>query len=141
IGTEVRIFAYFQNLALIACFLGFGLGCYSSDKRKSLLPSLGAMIALLVLVQAPVSLWRLFLLGLSNLLSLSPDAALWGHIYQLGTETKILLFVASIVAVAAFLILLVLVMMPLGQLVGYLLDRAPNPINSYSVNLLGSVAG
>ena len=46
-------------------------------------------------------------LGLSNLLSLSPDAALWGHIYQLGTETKILLFVASIVAVAAFLILLV----------------------------------
>src|SRR5215471_18544189 len=35
IGTEVRIFAFFQNLALIACFLGFGLGCYWAPRMKS----------------------------------------------------------------------------------------------------------
>ena len=26
LSAEVRIFAYFKNLILIACFLGFGLG-------------------------------------------------------------------------------------------------------------------
>ncbi|HKU25226.1 MAG TPA: hypothetical protein VJQ54_07115, partial [Candidatus Sulfotelmatobacter sp.] len=32
VGTEVRIFAYVQNLALIACFLGFGVGCYQTER-------------------------------------------------------------------------------------------------------------
>jgi hypothetical protein len=27
IAVEVRIFAYFKNLALLLCFVGFGLGC------------------------------------------------------------------------------------------------------------------
>ena len=27
ISVEVRVFAYFKNLALLLCFLGFGLGC------------------------------------------------------------------------------------------------------------------
>ena len=27
LGTEVRIFAYVKNLALLVAFLGFGLGC------------------------------------------------------------------------------------------------------------------
>ncbi|HEV2386243.1 MAG TPA: hypothetical protein VGS20_03210, partial [Candidatus Acidoferrales bacterium] len=31
-GTEVGVFAYFQNLTLIACFLGFGLGCYKAGQ-------------------------------------------------------------------------------------------------------------
>jgi len=28
ISSEIRIFAYFKNFVLVACFLGFGLGCY-----------------------------------------------------------------------------------------------------------------
>src|SRR5579864_740901 len=35
ISSEIRIFAYFKNFVLIACFLGFGLGCYLSRDRKS----------------------------------------------------------------------------------------------------------
>ena len=27
LGTEVRVFAYVKNLALLVAFLGFGLGC------------------------------------------------------------------------------------------------------------------
>ncbi len=141
LGTEVRIFAFFQNLALIACFLGFGLGCYWSDRRKTSLFSLAAMTALIILVQAPIGLWQLFLTGLSNLLSLSRDASLWGYAYPLGRQTEILLFAASVTTIAAFLILLVVLMVPLGQYVGYYLDIARNPITAYSVNLLGSVAG
>ena len=144
IGTEVRIFAFFQNLALIACFLGFGLGCYWSGRRKSLLLSVAAIIALIILVQIPIDRWKLFLLTLSTMLSVSRDTALWGilrPLNELGPDAIPLLFLASVVTVAAFLILLVLVMVPLGQWVGYLLDGAQKPITAYSVNLLGSIAG
>ena len=54
IGTEVRVFAYFQNLSLIACFLGFGLGCYWSRRHKSLVFSLCAIVALVILAEAPL---------------------------------------------------------------------------------------
>ena len=27
LATEIRIFAYFKNLPLMAAFLGFGIGC------------------------------------------------------------------------------------------------------------------
>lgn len=141
IGTEVRIFAFFQNLALIACFLGFGLGCYWSERRKTVLLSLTAMAALVLLVEAPVKLWKVFLSLLSNQLSLSPDAAMWGFRITFSPETALLLFIASSIVVTVFLLLLVLVTVPLGQWVGFYLDRARNPISGYSINLLGSVAG
>src|SRR6266568_1960198 len=35
ISSEIRIFAYFKNFVLVACFLGFGLGCYLSRRRPS----------------------------------------------------------------------------------------------------------
>src|SRR5207248_7204015 len=81
IGTEVRIFAYFQNLALITCFLGFGLGCYWSGRRKSLLLSLVSLTLLVCLVQAPSETWQRFLRLLSNQLSISPDVTQWGSLY------------------------------------------------------------
>lgn len=141
IGTEVRIFAYIQNLALIGCFLGFGLGCYWAARPKNLLISLAAITALVVLVQAPLEIWQTFLMHLSNQLSISPDAAQWGLLYEHPARTVVLLVVASVVAMVGFLLLLVLVMVPLGQWVGYNLDAAVNPIHAYTINLLGSVAG
>src|SRR5579864_790805 len=79
IGTEVRVFAYFQNLALIACFLGFGLGCYWAKHHKSLVFSLFAIVGLVILPEAPLQPWQNFLVALSNRLSLSADAAMWGY--------------------------------------------------------------
>jgi len=147
IGTEVRVFAYFQNLALIACFLGFGLGCYWAKRRKSVLLSLLAMMALVALVQLQVSFgpWKGLLDKLTTLLSLSPDAALWGTRYvdpnMNGLGASLLLGWSSVLVLFCFLSLLVAVMIPLGQWVGSCLDAAPNAINAYSENLLGSVAG
>ena len=115
IGTEVRVFAYFQNLALIACFLGFGLGCYWCGRRRSLPLSLAAMAALVFLVEFPLYPWQKFLTLLSALLSLSPDAALWSFTPTYGETTLLLLFAGSVVAAAVFLTLLVVAMIPLGQ--------------------------
>lgn len=43
--------------------------------------------------------------------------------------------------VAILLLLLIAVMIPIGQWVGFCLDSARNPVAAYSLNLLGSVAG
>src|SRR5580658_8216434 len=37
VSSEVRIFAYYKNFVLIACFLGFGLGGYLSKRPVNLL--------------------------------------------------------------------------------------------------------
>src|SRR5271169_4392512 len=83
IGTEVRIFAFFQNLSLIACFLGFGVGCFNTKQRGSLLPSLAAITGLVVLINLPFQVWRNVLTMMSSALSLAPDAALWGDYVKL----------------------------------------------------------
>src|SRR5271154_130869 len=42
ISTEIRIFAYLQNTVLVVCFLGLGMGCFTSREpirfRRLLLP-------------------------------------------------------------------------------------------------------
>ena len=34
LSTEVRVFAYVNNLMLLTCFLGIGIGCYSPDVHR-----------------------------------------------------------------------------------------------------------
>src|ERR1700683_2235322 len=35
LASEVRIFAYFKNFALLAAFLGFGIGCLLARRRRN----------------------------------------------------------------------------------------------------------
>jgi spermidine synthase len=140
ISTEVRVFAFFQNLALIACFLGFGLGCYRSNDRGSLLP-LVATCVLIVTVNLPLQPWRVALQNLSAFLTMSPDAALWGPDITLTPTRFWIHFAVSASLLACFLLLLVISMVPLGRWVGYYLDGARDAVSAYSVNLAGSIAG
>jgi SAM-dependent methyltransferase len=144
VSTEVRIFAYFQNLALIACFLGFGIGCFYAQQRRSVVLSLFAMMALvgLVQLQGACNLWKGLVNSLTSILSISPDFIMWGGVFtNAGPETRVLLTWTAILVVICLLILLMSVMIPPGQWVGYYLDVAPDPVSAYSANLLGSVAG
>jgi spermidine synthase len=140
LGTEVKIFAFFQNLSLMVCFLGFGVGCFSSRKRGSLLPSLAAATALVVAVNLPFRDWHEFLRMMSSILAFSPDASLWGT-FQFHQSTYYPLLAVSLAIVAGFLMLIAIAMIPLGRWVGHYLETAPNTVAAYSVNLLGSLAG
>src|SRR5213593_154902 len=53
ISSEVRIFAYFKNFVLIACFLGFGLGCYLCQRKINLLATLAPLVTLAGFVKLP----------------------------------------------------------------------------------------
>lgn len=141
IGTEIRVFAYFQNLALIACFLGFGLGCYRAGKTKKGLFDAGAAAFLIILAELPVPSWKQILEGVSSGLSYSNDAQLWSAFAKAPGESALISFVGSAVFVTGFIFLVVSVMIPLGQWVGTYLDAAKNPVSAYTYNLAGSLAG
>lgn len=141
IGTEVRIFAFFQNLGLIACFLGFGLGCYRASERVDLLGALRALTILAAMVSFPLTIWQNLLTGISDSLAMSPDAALWGSGINIFGDERVRGFILSCAILSLFIILLTIVMVPFGQLVAGYMNSARNVIRAYSINLIGSIIG
>src|SRR6266852_238670 len=53
IAVEVHVFAYFKNLALLLCFVGFGLGCALAEKKPQWIGALTAFLGLPLLVRLP----------------------------------------------------------------------------------------
>ena len=53
VSSEIRIFAYFKNFVLVACFFGFGLGCYFSKRRVNLIALFLPLLSLCLLIELP----------------------------------------------------------------------------------------
>src|SRR3981081_3877958 len=53
IAVEIRVFAYFKNLALLLCFVGFGLGCALARRAMRWPASVKALLGLLLVVRLP----------------------------------------------------------------------------------------
>src|SRR5437660_12325304 len=65
IAVEIRVFAYFKNLALLLlCFVGFGLGCALARQTIRWPVSVKALMGLLLVVRMPwhtaEELWKAF---------------------------------------------------------------------------------
>ncbi len=146
IGTEVRLFAFVQNLALVTCFLGFGIGCLQSgNKSQPLTNSLFYICMINILISItylpiPGAKWAAAN-WFSEFLALSSDSALWSFAADLPKLTVAALSVLCLVAMTAFLWLIAATMMPFGRLIGECFDASPNPLRAYTVNLLGSLLG
>jgi spermidine synthase len=138
VGTEFRLFAYFQNLTLIACFLGFGYGCFRATKRPVQLFDYAALCVLAILIDLPWRGWAGILELMGAGLSLSPDVSIW---HDVAGQVSWAGFTVSAMFVAGVLLLLIATMIPLGTWVGRFLEDAPNTITAYSINLFGSLAG
>ena len=135
LSTEVRIFAYAKNLALLLCFLGFGVGCALAAKRVYWWRSIQAILAVILLVRNP---WapRLFE-GLSQTLGAGQDIAIWST----GTIRNWPNILLDAVIVGLLFFFLTTIFIPLGQLVSQELDSAPDRLRAYSWNLGASLFG
>jgi spermidine synthase len=139
IGTEVRIFAYLQNTVLVVCFLGLGLGLFTSQQPNTLRQTLIPLALLVLLLAIPLS--RRALGYSSELLSVLGDPVIWG---ELGAANlwKTVLYVTSGLAITAFVLILVLdTFVPIGRFLGRLIDDHPRIIAAYSANVAGSLLG
>jgi spermidine synthase len=138
ISVEVWIFAYFKNLALLLCFLGFGVGCALAARDIRWASSIKAFLGLLLLVRIP---WgdRGLLESVSMALGSTRDVGVWGT--PAPEAIGWLSFVAAIGVAACIFVLIALIFIPLGQVVGAQIDQASSSLHAYSLNLLGSLIG
>ncbi len=139
IGTEIRIFAYLQNTILVACFLGLGLGMFTSSKpiviKRSLLP-LTVFLILMAIPEARSALGRT-----SEMLSSLGDLVIWYNVAPSDLSARILFVVIGLILTYGVLILIVDIFVQIGRILGRLIDIHPNPIWAYSVNIFGSIFG
>lgn len=132
ISTEVRIFAYVGNLVLLACFLGIGVGCFFSRKKENLLITIGVLLLTVLAVRSEP--FR----HITDMLSGFSDSVIW---YQ-AIRTRNFVPALQGTALTLFMFLMILIgFIPIGQILGRLLDEHPNIIEGYSVNVGASLIG
>ena len=136
IAVEVRVFAYFKNLALLLCFVGFGLGCALARQTVRWLTGIAAFLALLLIVRLPIQNGK-WLEGISKSLGAASDVEIWAT----GNSWHWAQFLGGALIASLLFLLIVWVFVPLGQTVSRQMDRAPSSLSAYSWNLLGSLAG
>ena len=136
VATEIRVFAYVKNLALLLCFLGFGLGCALARQRPRWQTAATALLGLIVIVRLP---WRgpQIMESLSQYLGAAQDIEIWAtHTAHDSTGFLLAVFVTVIL-----LLLITYIFIPIGQTVSRQIELAPRPLYGYSWNLAGSLAG
>jgi Spermine/spermidine synthase domain len=138
VSSEIRVFAYFKNFVLVACFLGFGLGCCLCRRRIHLLVMVLPLMLLAVILKPTMSPLHGVLRALPELLGAGSNVHIWGVAAAPTSWPGLLLALALIVPLFA---LIALIFVPCGQLVGRYLEAASNGVTAYTVNVLASLAG
>jgi spermidine synthase len=132
ISTEIRIFAYFSNLVLLACFLGIGIGCYFSNKKANVLFSIGVLAFIALATQSHA------MIKITSMLSGFSDSVMWYNAAK--SITLVQALQGGVLTIFMFLMILA-AFIPLGQILGEALDGHHNIVIGYSVNILGSLVG
>ena len=139
LSSEVRIFAYFKNLPLMAAFLGFGIG-FSLPERQDLFvrwfPRLVCCLSILIAGAAG--------LGITHVIFVDPrQYFLLGSGFGDHDPQFVESFLKTAKAILVIVGLFFLVMMTFATLatkLGQLLNQE-KPLRGYSTNVLGSLVG
>lgn len=122
----IRLLSYFSNFILLASFLGIGLGCLLAPARVRL-------FAWFPFLQAIV-------IGAVNYFRLEVSVAQSGSIYfSSGTTAKVVVVESTMLLPLLFVVVAAL-FTTLAQRMGREMAALP-PLRSYTINLLGSLAG
>jgi SAM-dependent methyltransferase len=135
LASDIRMFAYFKNLPLLAAFLGLGLGCARTRQRPfELVPLLCFAFAAVVAFSGPLGLTHVYIPQQDDFKFFS-DAS--GRELQHPVPFLVAKF---FVVVVGMFFLVVELFAALGTRLGTLFDTLP-PTRAYSFNLVASLAG
>ena len=140
-SSEVRIFAFLKNYMLVSCFLGFGLGCFLCRKRINLIAMAAPLLSLVFLIQVPWQPMRALISALPSYLGVASEVNSMGIPAVQFSGLALVALGAAIAITVPLFILNAMIFVPLGQIVGGYLEKAPHGIFAYSVNILGSLGG
>ncbi len=139
LSSEIRIFAYYKNFVLIACFLGFGLGCALCRRRVNPIATAVPILFFTLLVAAPIPGMHDAVVNLSTLIGMTSQVQIWE--IAVPDSFSYTALAAAIVAVAPLFACIVFTFVPIGQVVGAMLENAPRGALGYTVNIAGSLTG
>ncbi len=141
ISSEIRIFAFFKNFILIACFFGFGLGCYLCRKRINLLASMLPLLFLAMLIELPIRPLRSLVSSLPAMIGATSEVNMWGVPSVPTNWLSLTLLALAVILLIPLFALMAFAFVPVGQMIGWYLERASNGILAYTVNVVGSLLG
>jgi len=142
LSTEVRVFAYLKNLALIASFFGIGLGMILQSPPKALRRHFHWLAAALFLLIAYATFLKLTFLPIPTfdyrmfMDTLNAPTGAW----YLTFFWDIFMLLIYLLAVTSIMYLVVAFFTVIGGLVGENLKQKRS-LQGYGVNLLGSLFG
>ncbi len=134
LSTEIRVFAYLQNLPLIASFLGIGLGMILGRPPKVLKQAFPFVAATLFLLIAYAPRLRLTHIPFPGV-----DYMIWGGLKDVDL-TPLAFALRYFGVILGVIALVVMFFVVLGGIVGEQLASLP-PLPGYGTNLAGSLAG
>ena len=141
VSSEIPVYAYLKNFVLIACFLGFGLGCHLCRRRANLLALLAPLLGVTVIVAAPWPALAMLTKNLQVFVGGLAEVETWG-LATLPKTWQAWEGVLTLLAISLPLFALIsFVFIPIGQMVGCYLERGGKGIRGYTVNILASLAG
>ncbi|MBN1127667.1 MAG: hypothetical protein JXA71_01680 [Chitinispirillaceae bacterium] len=142
VSSELSLLGYFKNAVLIACYLGFGLGCYLS-KRKIHLSCMAFSLPVVSIAIGSswpaISIVRNLMVAIVG--SVSTHHLAGDQAASPGALEFALVAAALFFFVIPFFLLIIFMFVPIGQMTGALLERAGNGISAYSVNVAAGLAG
>ncbi len=140
LSTEVRIFAYFKNLPLMAAFLGFGIGCFLHKRCERLFyhwfPKCFVVLVVIIAL-APT-------LGITHVIFADPrqyfilGSGMGDHAASSAPSLYQTMKALSVIVGLYFLVMVVF--STLCTKLGESLNRT-EPLEGYSINVLGSLCG
>jgi hypothetical protein len=139
LSSEVRIFAYFKNLPLMAAFLGFGIGFFLHKKSDLVFPWFPRLACLLIIIIAGANS-----LGITHVIFVDPrqyfllGQRFGDHIAQ--SIPPLLQTVKAIVVIVFLFFLTMATFATLTSKIGELLNQE-RPLAGYSINVVGSLLG
>lgn len=142
ISSEIRVFAYFKSLVLIASYLGFGLGAYLTRRKIRFANTLLPLMGIVVIVELPWEPLRKLVTNFSSFIGWFSDIHIFGRAYFVGQNA----FGLASAILAVFIVILLfgliaITFIPIGQLVGWYLENSKQGIAAYSINVGASLVG
>src|SRR5262249_26359399 len=133
------IFAYLQNTVLVVCFLGLGMGCWTCRRPFVLREALAPLFVLVLLLAVPFT--REWLGRISEMLASFGGVTIWDEAVSTHPVKTFLKGVVGLGMTFGLMVLIWAAFVPIGRLLGRLLDDHPHTIWAYSVNVAGSLVG
>lgn len=138
--AHVLYLTFFTNVVLLACFLGMSVGCLAARQRRRYLPWTPLLLIIALIAGTAVEISSGSFLKFADT---SHDASSQNIYFGTAAHTQDLSRYAVPVEVLCgfFFLVIALALIGPGQELGRALNRQPNRVKAYTLNIAGSIAG